>query len=390
MNSASCGVVLIGDFTSTNPTDAAVASLISLLSWKAARHRIDALNNDPYISLFGKHMTTPNIAGHRQVGQTLCPGRIVNLLPDIRSQVAANAGRWPAVTIDVPAVIRYEPPNQASGSTSSSSGGSGSGSSSSSSSSSNGSASSTGSSSSRGSGADAPSELLIPVPLGIGTSGDAVRGVQRALNNAGFDVGADGAFGAQTQSALVRYQRAHGLARTGQADLATVSSLGLVDSARSNVIVLPLRAGARGAAVRSVQSALAARQLSITIDGDFGATTRSAVAQFQKSKRLTASGDVDLRTAGALGIIAASGPTAASTSRAGTTANALVLPVTSGMTGASVMAVQRALRAAGYVVIVDGAFGAVTGLRVRQFQRAKGLPETGEVHERTAAALGLV
>ncbi|HEY5876386.1 MAG TPA: N-acetylmuramoyl-L-alanine amidase, partial [Ilumatobacteraceae bacterium] len=73
MNGATCGIVLMGDFTASEPTDAAVASLVWLLSWKAARHRIDAINSDPYITRFGARVTTPNVAGHRQIGDTSCP-----------------------------------------------------------------------------------------------------------------------------------------------------------------------------------------------------------------------------------------------------------------------------------------------------------------------------
>ena len=108
MNGATCGIVLMGDFTASDPTDAAVASLVWLLSWKAARHRIDAINSDPYITRFGARVTTPNMAGHRQIGDTSCPGRLANLLPAIRQQVAANAGAWPAITIDITKVTRYE------------------------------------------------------------------------------------------------------------------------------------------------------------------------------------------------------------------------------------------------------------------------------------------
>jgi peptidoglycan hydrolase-like protein with peptidoglycan-binding domain len=374
MNSAACGIVLIGDFTSTLPTDAAVASLVWLLSWKAARHQIDALNGDPYISLFGARMTTPNIAAHRHVGQTSCPGQLAGLLPAIREQVAKNAGRWPAITIDVPHVVRHEL----------------------------GAAPSAPSSPSAPSAPAAPAPSsppaggLLPVPMAIGTTGDAVRTVQRALRRAGIRVGADGQFGNQTRTGLLAFQKAKGIARSGEADLATVSALGLVDPTSSNVLPLPLQAGAKGDSVRHVQRALVAVGRRIAVDGDFGQRTRAAVHQFQQTKSLRATGQVDLRTAAALGLVAATAPaTATATAPATPTAPApaagsIQLPVRIGMTGTDVQAVQRALRGFGYNVAADGTFGAVTQKAVKRFQKAQGLAETGHVYQATARALGLL
>ena len=149
--------------------------------------------------------------------------------------------------------------------------------------------------------------------MAIGTTGEAVKVVQRALRQTGIRVGVDGAFGNQTRNALVSFQTAKGLTRSGQADLATVSALGLVDSTKSNILVVPLRAGAKGDAVRRVQGALVNQSLRVAVDGDFGLQTRFAVYQFQKKKALRASGDVDLATAGALGIVAATAPATATT-----------------------------------------------------------------------------
>ena len=65
VNAGSCGVVLIGDFTSRQPTDAAVNALVQLLAWKAARHRSTRGTPRPYTGLFGQVRTFPNIVGHR-------------------------------------------------------------------------------------------------------------------------------------------------------------------------------------------------------------------------------------------------------------------------------------------------------------------------------------
>ncbi len=108
-NAGACGVCLIGNFEEERPTDAAMSSLQWLLAWKAARHRIDVLDTDPYVNIYGQLRDTPNLAGHRNVGLTLCPGgRLFKLLPGLRQSVAQQAGRWDQVVVDIPAMLRYE------------------------------------------------------------------------------------------------------------------------------------------------------------------------------------------------------------------------------------------------------------------------------------------
>lgn len=108
-NAGSCGVCLIGDFDLASPTDAAIGSLVWLLAWKASRHRIDAKGAEEYIDIFGGRHMFANISGHRQVGQTLCPGsRLAKLLPAVRSEVARRAGTWPDMVVDNPGVLRRE------------------------------------------------------------------------------------------------------------------------------------------------------------------------------------------------------------------------------------------------------------------------------------------
>lgn len=387
MNAATCGVVLIGDFTSSSPTDAAVASLVWLLSWKASRHRIDALNSDRYITRTGQSMTTENLTGHRTIGQTACPGRLAGLLPAIRQQVATNAGRWPALTVDVPAVTRFEwtaapavaaRPEPISTATSPTT-------------------------------APAPAASaaggLLPVPLTIGTTGEVVRTVQRAVRQTGITVTVDGAFGPRTQAAVRRFQTARGLGATGIVDVATVSALGLTDAARSNLLMLPTKVGAHGTAVRAVQQALVARGVPVVIDGQFGRQTRAGVYQFQQARGVGASGEVDLATAAALGIVAVSAPstgtvpvsagTAGSTGTTGSgsstgSGRGIALPVRFGTWSDDVRRVQRALTAAGYPLAPDGRFGPVTLAALKRFQKDRGLPQSGVVNTVTATALGLV
>jgi N-acetylmuramoyl-L-alanine amidase len=109
MNSGACGVVLIGDFTRVRPTNAALHSLVALLAWKAGRHQIDVLANDVYVPLYGGLVRrTPNLAGHRDIGVTACPGNVMYpLLPAIRQHVAQLAGTWPPLTVNNPKITRF-------------------------------------------------------------------------------------------------------------------------------------------------------------------------------------------------------------------------------------------------------------------------------------------
>mgnify|MGYP001316365898 CR=1 FL=1 len=58
--------------------------------------------------------------------------------------------------------------------------------------------------------------------------------------------------------------------------------------------------------------------------------------------------------------------------------------------GAEVVAVQKALIAAGYRLEADGIYGPGTQKAVRQFQQARGLGASGAVDARTREALGLL
>ncbi|MGI8793882.1 MAG: peptidoglycan recognition protein family protein [Acidimicrobiales bacterium] len=83
-NTGSAGVALLGTFSDTAPTQKAMTALESLLAWKADRHEIDALANRSWST--GSKAT---IVGHRDVGQTECPGgQLFNQLPELRQRVA--------------------------------------------------------------------------------------------------------------------------------------------------------------------------------------------------------------------------------------------------------------------------------------------------------------
>jgi hypothetical protein len=90
-NSGTVGIALIGTLTNQDASPAARDALTRLLAWIAAGHGIDphgsALFTNP---VSGTQATFPNIAGHRDVNATECPGGVFYAsLPALRNGVAA-------------------------------------------------------------------------------------------------------------------------------------------------------------------------------------------------------------------------------------------------------------------------------------------------------------
>jgi hypothetical protein len=90
-NSGTVGVALLGTLTNQDATSAARAALERLLAWESDRHSINPQGNSLYTNPVNSTQATfPNIAGHRDVGSTECPGGVFYAtLPSIRSDVAA-------------------------------------------------------------------------------------------------------------------------------------------------------------------------------------------------------------------------------------------------------------------------------------------------------------
>jgi hypothetical protein len=97
VNPGTAGVALLGDYSGGFvPPGPALDSLVKLLAWKAARHNIDPKGTSPFTAVDGSRRTFPNIAGHRDVGDTGCPGgRLYDRLPEIRQRVADTIGAPP-------------------------------------------------------------------------------------------------------------------------------------------------------------------------------------------------------------------------------------------------------------------------------------------------------
>jgi len=91
-NAGSVGVALLGTLTDRDATPAAKQALEDLLAWEADVHHIDPHGSSTYTSpIDGRQRAFANIAGHRDVGDTQCPGgSFYATLPQVRDAVAAR------------------------------------------------------------------------------------------------------------------------------------------------------------------------------------------------------------------------------------------------------------------------------------------------------------
>jgi peptidoglycan/xylan/chitin deacetylase (PgdA/CDA1 family) len=90
-NPGTVGVALLGSLGDLEATPRARTALEQLVTWIAARHHIDPSGSSVYRNpATGNQSTFPNVAGHRDVNDTECPGRtFYTTLPGIRADVAA-------------------------------------------------------------------------------------------------------------------------------------------------------------------------------------------------------------------------------------------------------------------------------------------------------------
>ena len=109
-------------------------------------------------------------------------------------------------------------------------------------------------------------------PFGIGV-------LQQLLNARGYRVRMDSDFGAQTRAALLRFQKAHDLEATGTSTGETWEAL-----------LVRVRRGSHGQAVRAVQDMLSLLDFKTKTDSVFGAGTERVLKSFQQARGLTVDG----------------------------------------------------------------------------------------------------
>jgi murein DD-endopeptidase MepM/ murein hydrolase activator NlpD len=184
------------------------------------------------------------------------------------------------------------------------------------------------------------------------------------------------------------------------------ASTGVIATASSSAKTAPGQPvfGDKGPHVVAVQTAIMRNGFSLNggATGVFNKSTQRALKSFQKVVGLKVTGVVDTATAKVLKVAAASTTTVQVTTTTvaptTTTIPAVVYPLTTtslpvrGAKGDAVVAVQKALKAAGLEVKggIDGAFGSGTTATITSFQTNKGLPVSGVLDIPTAVALALI
>ena len=112
-NSGVIGIAMMGTFTNQDITPAARASLEKLIAWESERHGIDPNGAATYVNaVSGATRTFPNVAGHRNVASTACPGGVFYAtLPALRAAVAGqiSAARGVGVDVTPPVVTTITP-----------------------------------------------------------------------------------------------------------------------------------------------------------------------------------------------------------------------------------------------------------------------------------------
>jgi peptidoglycan hydrolase-like protein with peptidoglycan-binding domain len=129
---------------------------------------------------------------------------------------------------------------------------------------------------------------ILPWPLTTrGAEGHPVTTLQYLLRARGHALAADGIFGPVTEAAVKAFQSASGLAADGKVGPLTWPA-----------VVVQVRQGSQGDAVRGVQEEFAFRNLSgdpatgLQVDGIFGPLTDAAVRGFQSALGIAVDGIV--------------------------------------------------------------------------------------------------
>ena len=126
-----------------------------------------------------------------------------------------------------------------------------------------------------------------------GSTGEAVRELQQALEGLGYDPGpVDGQFGARTEDAVKAFQTAQGIAADG-----IVGDVTWINIDEADMSDPTIRRGSTGNPVRRAQKRLTLGGYDTGgVDGVFGANTEAAVRRFQGDRALTVDGVVGPRT----------------------------------------------------------------------------------------------
>ena len=236
--------------------------------------------------------------------------------------------------------------------------------------------------------------------LTLGMTGNDVYALQERLIELRYLSGvADGVFGAETQAALIAFQKNNGLTEDGNAGSSTLKKLAGSCKAATRTTPTPapagtvtLREGDEGENVYILQAYLfELGYYTGRIDGRFSAETTEAVKAFQRANGLTADGIAGKGTQSKL----TSGSAIPAGSADGSGQESVTPPQTNELTtlrrgdkSAQVMVMQQYLMELGYLSTQpDGQFGAGTERAVKLFQEANGLTADGVAGKGTLSIL---
>ena len=236
--------------------------------------------------------------------------------------------------------------------------------------------------------------------LTLGMTGNDVYALQDRLIELHYLTGvADGVFGAETQAALIAFQKNNGLTADGNAGSSTLKKLAGSCKAATRTTPTPapagtvtLREGDEGENVYILQAYLfELGYYTGRIDGRFSAETTEAVKAFQRANGLTADGIAGKGTQSKLtsGSAIPAGNANENGQESGTPPQTSELTtLRRGDKSAQVMVMQQYLMELGYLSTQpDGQFGAGTERAVKLFQEANGLTADGVAGKGTLSIL---
>jgi len=230
--------------------------------------------------------------------------------------------------------------------------------------------------------------------LESGMSGADVRRLQRRLAKLGYMAdSADGEYGGSTARSVRIFQYYNGLAQTGKADIAPQQLIFSLDAKRPDNSMLTV--GSSGEEVSKLQKRLRVLGFAgISVDGDFGSSTKTAVENLQKYMRemeaeALAAANVGQDVSGMV------------TVEVNGIADPMLLDdfyddafpaipseMKDGSSGRDVVRLQRRLNMLEYYYSsLDGTYGAGTAKAVKEFQKRHGLSQTGVADTQTLETL---
>lgn len=243
----------------------------------------------------------------------------------------------------------------------------------------------------------APSNALTPTGITVrqGDQGEAAKAVQKRLKQLGYLKGsADGKFGSSSVTALIAFQKRHGLTQDGIAGNSTQNLLFSNQAlpAAGEIAPIPtttpltednaieIQMGTRGAVVLSLQKRLTELgYYTAKMDSEYKAADRNAVRAFQKNNGLKADGVAGYETQQLLfsvGAVPGSLISPSPTPEPTPTPNLSTLR--RGDSGNEVISLQQRLIQLGYLTVTaDGSFGNMTADAVTAFQQRNDLEADG-------------